>query len=468
MSVVASSPLRATESGASVAARCGYVLTVAAIGWGAFAFGAVYPWAYWPLAAAAQIAGFLGVMAERRARLGMSRAMGIALIVLAAAPLVQLVPLPRASLETISPATAEMLDLTFASTGSHALSIDPSATSTAAALFASFALLLAGTSRLASRIGATGLIYAVTVIGVLLALTGIVQKPLFTGRIYGFWVPEFGSSPFGPFVNKNHFAGWMLMAIPLALGLLMAGLTREIRGVRPQWRARVLWLSSPAASRLVLIAGAVLLMALSLVLTMSRSGIAALALSLVLTAWLVVRTRVSPRHAGLAVVAVVTVLLVAWVGADVISARFAAAEWGDLNARRGAWADAWAIAARFPLFGAGLNSYGTATLFHQQHDLTVHYVEAHNDYLQLAAEGGLLLALPAAGCIALFVRDVRRRLREDEGSSAYWIRAGAVTAVASIALQETVDFSLQMPGNAALFAVVCGIALHKAGRTRPV
>ena len=30
-----------------------------------------------------------------------------------------------------------------------------------------------------------------------------------------------GGSPFGPFVNKNHFAGWMLMALPLTIGLLV-------------------------------------------------------------------------------------------------------------------------------------------------------------------------------------------------------------------------------------------------------
>jgi hypothetical protein len=40
------------------------------------------------------------------------------------------------------------------------------------------------------------------------------------------------------------------------------------------------------------------------------------------------------------------------------------------------------------------------------------------------------------------------------------VRVGAVTGLAAIALQETVEFSLQMPGNAVLFAVLCGIALH--------
>ena len=49
----------------------------------------------------------------------------------------------------------------------------------------------------------------------------------------------------------------------------------------------------------------------------------------------------------------------------------------------------------------------------------------------------------------------------------WWLRAGAVTSLLAIACQESVEFSLQMPGNAALFAIVCAIALHRpppAGR----
>jgi O-antigen ligase len=135
--------------------------------------------------------------------------------------------------------------------------------------------------------------------------------------------------------------------------------------------------------------------------------------------------------------------------------------------RRAPWADAWGVAQVFPVVGTGLNTYGVAMLFFQRHNLDVHYAQAHNDYLQLLAEGGLLLALPALAIGALLVRDVRRRFVEDQGTSAYWIRAGAVASLIAIALQETVDFSLQMPGNAALFAVVCGIALHKAPAGRP-
>jgi O-antigen ligase len=109
-----------------------------------------------------------------------------------------------------------------------------------------------------------------------------------------------------------------------------------------------------------------------------------------------------------------------------------------------------------------VNTYGTATVLYQQHDRTRRYTEAHNDYLQLAAEGGLLLTVPAAICVIAFAVAVRRRFADETSAMSYWLRVGAVTGIASIALQETVEFSLQMPGNAALFAVLCGIALHRA------
>jgi hypothetical protein len=91
--------------------------------------------------------------------------------------------------------------------------------------------------------------------------------------------------------------------------------------------------------------------------------------------------------------------------------------------------------------------------------------EADNDYMQLLVEGGALLCLPVAFSIGAFVVLVRRRFREESSVGRYWLRAGAATGLAAIALQETVSCSLQVPGNSAMFAVLCAIAVHR-GRER--
>ena len=89
-------------------------------------------------------------------------------------------------------------------------------------------------------------------------------------------------------------------------------------------------------------------------------------------------------------------------------------------------------------------------------------IEAHNDYLELVAEGGLLLGVPILVALVLFVREVWRRFREAaDDTRTYWLRAGAVTGLVAIALQEFFDFTLQMPGAAALFVVLAAIAIHR-------
>jgi O-antigen ligase len=208
-------------------------------------------------------------------------------------------------------------------------------------------------------------------------------------------------------------------------------------------------------------------MALSLVLTLSRSGITALAGTVAVTgAFLSWRPgSIGRRTIAIGYLLLLVVIVVGWAGVDTLAARFSQADWGELDARRGAWQDATHIAQKFPVTGIGLNTYGVATLFYQRPEAAKHFAQAHNDYLQLAAEGGMLVVIPVLFTIAAFVVVVRRRLVEEISVHAYWLRMGAITGLAAIALQETVDFSLQMPGNAALCAVLCGIALHQSPRS---
>jgi O-antigen ligase len=96
---------------------------------------------------------------------------------------------------------------------------------------------------------------------------------------------------------------------------------------------------------------------------------------------------------------------------------------------------------------------------------TVYFLEAHNDYLQILAEGGLLVGLPILAAVIIFAADVRRRFREaPKAGLTYWLRVGAVVGLIAVAAQSFVEFSLQMPGNAAFFVVLAAIALHRSPR----
>jgi O-antigen ligase len=461
----------AANAGASPRGRAGalaQVLPLCAIVWGALAFGGVYAWAYWPLAGVCLLSGCLAIYVARDAPVKPADApLRLVLTVVAGAILVQLFPLPVHTLSTISPHTVDLLHKLNPAFAAglmrwHAISVWPNDTLVAFALYASLALLLVGTARLLSATGSRRLVQALTVFGVILALIGIIQKPLYSGAIYGLWPLDIGRMPFGPFVNRNHFAGWMLMALPLTLALLSGGIHRSMRGLKPGWRHKVLWFSSPEASQLILVAAAAVIMALSLMLTMSRSGIAAFMLSLVIMASFVVSasdTR-SRRLASTACFVLLVIIVVVWSGPEVLASRFAAGDWGEFNNRRGAWTDAWSVVRDFPLSGTGLNTYWAAALFYQHHELEYFFAQSHNDYFQIAAEGGLLLVLPVIACIAVFVRNVSRSMYDGRGSMGWWLRAGAVTSLLAIACQETVEFSLQMPGNAVLFTIICAIALH--------
>jgi O-antigen ligase len=448
-------------------------LVLACVAWGAFAFGAPYPWAYWPLAAASSLAGAIGLLLPSTTR----RPLGLTPLALAVAAflvlaLLQLIPLSPSLLAALSPHLAAALtnlfpEFAFGVNGAHPLSVNPASTIAGIGLAASFALLMFGTARLLSLSGVRDFARELAIVGTCMAFVGVVQRPMFGVRIYGFWVPRQGGYPFGPFVDRNHFAGWMLLALPVVLGLILAVIAKRHGDQRDRIRDRVLWLGSADGSRWLLLCAAAAAMAFALMLTLSRSGITALVLACTVMGTLALRGQPTPLQRGVAIAVVLSVLVlcVSWIGASRILTQFQ--EVGtELVSRRSAWSEALAIFRQYPLTGTGLYTYDTIALLYLQQDFDHHLSAAHNDYLQLLAEGGMLLAIPFVACVVAFVAAVRRRFLEEDSVTAYWIRAGAVTGLLAIALQEAGEFPLQMPGIACLCAVVCGIALHRAPRRR--
>ena len=302
-------------------------------------------------------------------------------------------------------------------------------------------------------------------LGVVVALVAIVQEASRSPLVFGVWWPrKVESLPAAPFINENHLAGWLVMAFSMALGYVCGGLALGRLDADLGWRRRVIWLGSRAGSEVLLAGLSVLLTALAIVVTLSVSGLACLLLVCLVFGWWTTRGtgRTGRRVLCLAGLASVPLAAIGWLGIDVVGGELAAASWSDVGGRVGIWRDTLGMIADFPLAGTGFNTYGVAMLAYQTYRTEVHVVEAHNDYLQLAAEGGLLVGLPIVLAIAGFARQVRRRFREaNDDVRIYWLRVGAVTGLAALAFQSVVDFSLQMPGNAVTFALLMAVAAHR-------
>jgi O-antigen ligase len=452
-------------------------LAMAAVAWGAFAFGAVYPWAFTPLAAVCAAVGITGLATGEAGRPPIG-ALAAALVVVGLAIGFQILPLPSPVVERISPAADALMrpaDMpTSAQPTRLTLSIVPEKTVIGLALFASLALFLLGSSRVLSSVGAYPLAVFILAMGVLLSVIGMVQDALTANDvaplIYGFWKPK-GGRAFGPFVNRNHFAGWMLMALPLGMAAAADAILRTGHAAATDRDGYVPSVSSGDFGRPLLIASASVVMGAALLLTRSRSGVVAFAAGTVLVAVAVLRRQrtVRQRAVILAAFAVLVLGSAMWAGVDNAIGKFFERDPvpSAVGGRTGAWKDAVAIIRDFPLTGAGLNSYGSAMTLYQSDSRQLHYQEAHNDYLQLAAEGGALVGIPVLVAIGIFVRDVRRRFSEaPKVGTTYWLRVGSVVGLIAIALQSMVEFSLQMPGNAAMFAAIAAIALHRSPNLR--
>jgi O-antigen ligase len=85
--------------------------------------------------------------------------------------------------------------------------------------------------------------------------------------------------------------------------------------------------------------------------------------------------------------------------------------------------------------------------------------QAHNHYLQVVSEGGLLVGIPALLMVVAFVREARARLDADR-SGMFWVRAGAASGLCGVAVQSLLETGLTTPANAALAAVAAAIVTH--------
>jgi O-antigen ligase len=430
------------------------------------AFGSVYEWGYIPILA---FAGLVGIwpLAQKPSAVRQMRAMTIGLSVVGCAIALQLLPLSREAIGRISPQTVSFLSeysLQFATGNTrHALSINPPATAASLLGFVVLATYFLGLASMLTRAERSALAGKLLLVAVPVALVGILGKTYDNGLMYGFWMPEAGTTAnaFGPFVNRNHFAGWMLMMISVGMGFFCAETERSLRSVGSGLRKRLLWFSSTGANRLILTGTGVVVMAMALVWTLSRSGILSLVCAVIAFVLLPSHHHAEGIRRRVFIVFVLTstvLISLQWRGLELLHYWFR--DTTDVKSRLAAWRDAWRVIVNFPLTGTGIGTYPVAMLLYQQNNPGLHFARAHNDYLQLAAEGGLLVLLPSLWLIAVGSGVLIRTLRKtDVDPTDYWIRAGASIGMLAAGIQECVEFSLRIPANSLLFATLAALAL---------
>jgi O-antigen ligase len=356
----------------------------------------------------------------------------------------------------------------------HAVSADPHGTrrwvSKMLALILVAAMLLRYTSE---RRRLVALVYVIVGVALASAIFGLVRE--FTQDQIGFTLSKLpqGSS-YGQFINKNHFAFLMEMALGLTLGLVVwRGLTRD---------------------RLVVSLAVALLLGGVLVLSNSRGGVLSLLGQLLFAAVLLSASKQArdssasaggvigwaQRFAGsyvgrgLLIVCFLAIVVIGikWIG----GAQFAGAlermpkevavqtEGGAPSSRRvDIWQATWRLIKDHPVAGVGFGGYWMAITPYPGLSGESVPQEAHNDYLEFFSGGGLIGAILGGWFLYAFFRRVRARL----GTSERYVRAarlGGLIGLSGVAIHSLVDYGLHIPINAFVCTALVVIATKDISR----
>lgn len=299
--------------------------------------------------------------------------------------------------------------------------------------------------------------------GLTLAFFSLIQHFTWNGSFYWLRPTTSASSPFGPFVNRNHFAGYMELLIAIPVGLIVTG------GVRGE--ARLFYGLSAA------------MMGIAAIFSLSRGGMISLFAE---TLFIVAVSAKLARHersdhgqslgarlkkvAAVAAIIIVIALGVIWIGIEPVINRMATGQTASVNgtqkietfsqSRGWIWRDTWTLIQAHPFVGVGLGAFQTAYPIYSQYDGSLGMVsEAHNDYLQVLADGGLVGGALALWFIVVIFRAIFRGLRSRNPLLA-GLALGSGAGIFGLLVHSLFDFNLQLPSNSLLFLLLSAVASY--------
>ncbi len=390
----------------------------------------------------------------------------------------QLVLLPPGLHSWLAPGSAafwhptEPAPATVLGSGFRPVSIDPEATRRWLGFTAGvMAVALLAVPALRNRRRALGAALVVVASGLAVAVYGVVARTLFGPLLFGrLAVPTV--SPFGPFVSKNHFAGYVEMAALLGVGLAV-GLADEAR----RRASSGSWMQSPRAGRAVFAFGTAGAMSLAVLISLSRGGTTSLAAGGFVFAGLRLLVRQPRRGRGrtLGAAAAITIALAAAILVVLPSeARDRVLSVAGITSDRsgafrlGLWRDTVRLAASSPFLGLGQGTFADALPRFKTAPLDLRAEHAENDYLELFADGGALALLLALLTVGLGARHLVKGLREQHDRLMRGLGLGAGAGLSAVLVHSSFDFNLRIPSNALLFAFLAALALAASAGERRV
>jgi O-antigen ligase len=438
------------------------ILLAALVLWVPLPFGSVLPWSHTVLQiTACLLLALVAVPTKRASDLRPAALPAACIAAIALLGVLQASTFPASIVRTLSPEHARLQAVAreaLAQGGTareipSALSLAPGASRAAALTFAAVAACLLAGAAARGRRDRRVLAFALLASAMFQVLYGAAALAARRATIWGQAAAGNPARLRGSFVNANHLALYLELALPVAFAWGWWALRRARETISLE-------------RRIVLAAGPMLVwltLFVSLALTGSRAGLVAAATGTVAQGVLLAASRRRWRggiSGALAVLvgigAVAAVGLQQGLGRWLASSQYELA-WTD---RLRVYATSWELWHRFPWTGSGLASFRDAFPLLAPRELTdLTYWHAHNDYLEVLVTVGILGAALVAAAAAVSVVRLARVLREGGRTEDRAAALAALGALAAVGVHSFFDFGLSMPANAATLAIVVGAAL---------
>ncbi len=429
----------------------------------ALAFGGVQEWAISTMEILLFLALFIGALLiltlhKEKLHPGSDNFILFLFLLLPPALLVfQLIPFPEKLLDLISPGLTEIADMAGIKSRTSfpsRISINSNATLNTLIESTSYIIVFIFVSlgfREKNDLKKTT--YFLVFFGFAISFFGIIHKFTSNGKLY--WVKELtrGGSPFGPFVNHNHFAGFIVMIIMPTLALILYATSCKRRSVNDGYELNT--------SILILF---VSVMIAALFLTLSRGGMAGFIAGVITLFCLLIKEGEHFKRGVIAAItAVSTVGLITAIGAGTILARFSTLfgfyKESSYLYRLTGWKASFEAFKDFLLFGTGGGTFADIFTVYRPLSMRSTFIHAHNEYIQLMVESGIAGLIITLFIVVFFIKKFNPLAKRSESRGVRYLHCGFFSGLVALMVHSIVEFNFRIPSNAYLFAVLAGLCV---------